>query len=375
MSRKSPRDPQPHRPAAALIGIATADVMASILSPVPAMAHVKWFVPYDVTATPTPVSGVLTSHFLMLFAGFLLAVLGGILFDRYIAGRWKFIVQGGNQANIEEWLLRAGMAAFFMALFSTGGVILTPELHTDADWPAWLQLGIAISLLSSRTCLIGGAGIAVLYAYGARLYGVFHLADYPMFLGIAGYLVLTSLPSERLRSLRMPILYVTLCMSLMWGAIEKWAYPQWTLSLLELRPYLAAGLPHEDFLLFAGFVEFALAFYILAGFSLVRPAILGLLTIFAAAILDFGTIDAVGHLPIMAPLLVMFIHGPTRLHRWFHEAGNTAFSDAHKVGVAFATSICLFFAFYYGLQYDEYGHPTHERAVASVQMSHTHQSN
>ncbi|HEY0422250.1 MAG TPA: hypothetical protein VGC82_02905, partial [Rhodopila sp.] len=213
--------------------------------PVPAMAHVKWFVPYDVTATPTPVSGVLTSHFLMLFAGFLLAVLGGILFDRYIAGRWKFIVQGGNQVIIEEWLLRAGMAAFFMALFSTGGVILTPELHTDADWPAWLQLGIAISLLSSRTCLIGGAGIAVLYAYGARLYGVFHLADYPMFLGIAGYLVLTSLPSERLRSLRMPILYVTLCMSLMWGAIEKWAYPQWTLSLLELRPYLAAGLPHE----------------------------------------------------------------------------------------------------------------------------------
>jgi hypothetical protein len=82
-------------------------------------------------------------------------------------------------------------------------------------------------------------------------------------------------------------------------------------------------------------------------------------------------VDAVGHLPIMAPLLVMFIHGPTRLHRWLHEAGNTAFRDAHKVGVAFATSICFFFACYYALQYDEYGHPTHERAVASVQMPHT----
>jgi hypothetical protein len=349
--------------------------MASILAPVPAMAHVKWFVPYDITETPTPVSGVLTSHFLMLFAGFLLAVLGGILFDRYIAGKWTFFVHGGKRADIEEWLLRAGMAGFFMALFATGGVILTPELHTEADWPAWLQLGIAVSLLSKRTCVIGGAGIAILYAYGARLYGVFHLADYPMFLGIAAYLVLTSFTSERLRTMRMPILYVTLCMSLMWGAIEKWAYPQRTLSLLELRPYLAAGLPHEDFLLFAGFVEFALAFYILAGFSLVRPAILGLLTIFAAAILDFGMVDAVGHLPIMAPLLVMFIHGPTRLHRWFHEAGNSAFRDAHKVVVAFATSICLFFASYYALQYDEFGHSAQERAVASVQMSHTHRSN
>ena len=142
-----------------------------------------------------------------------------------------------------------------------------------------------------------------------------------MFLGIAAYLALTSFTAQRLRSLRMPILYVTLCASLMWGAIEKWAYPQWTLSLLDLRPYLTAGLPPDDFLMFAGFVEFALAFYILAGFSLVRPAIVRSALDLFAAIFDFGKIDAIGHLPIMVPLLMMFIHGPTRLHRWFHNAG------------------------------------------------------
>ncbi len=255
-----------------------------------------------------------------------------------------------------------------MALFATGGVILTPELHTDADWPTWLQLGIAISFLSRHTCLIGGIGIVILYGYGTSLYGVFHLADYPIFLGIAAYFGLTSLTSERLRSLRMPILYVTLCMSLMWGAIEKWAYPQWTLALLDMRPYLTAGLSPEDFLLFAGFVEFGLAFYILAGFSLIRPATFALLSIFAMAIVEFGKIDAVGHLPIMIPLLVMFLHGPTQLHRWFHKAGNGAVADGYKVSVAFATSICLLFTAYYGLQYQEYGRTPHRSALASLRM-------
>jgi hypothetical protein len=132
------------------------------------------------------------------------------------------------------------------------------------------------------------------YIYSASLYGTFHLADYPIFLGIAGYFILTSIASDRFQALRMPILYGTLCTNLMWGAIEKWAYLQWTLSLLASRPYLAAGFMPDDFLLFADFVEFALAFYMLAGFSLVKPTALVLLLIFASAVLEFGKIDAIG---------------------------------------------------------------------------------
>jgi hypothetical protein len=264
------------------------------------------------------------------------------------------------------------MGGFFMALFATGGLILTPELHTDADWPAWLQFGIAISLLSARSCIVAGLGIVILFVYGAVLYGVFHLADYPVFLGIAAYFVLTPVGSERLCSFRMPILYVSLCISLMWGAIEKWAYPQWTLSLLELRPYLTVGFAHDDFLVFAGFVEFALSFYILVGFSLVRPAILGLLGIFGAAVLDFGKVDAIGHLPIVVPLMMMFIHGPCRLHIWIHKTDKTAIGDGHRAGVAFATSICLLFAAYYGLHYAEYGHGVHQTMLASHEVAHLH---
>ena len=67
----------------------------------------------------------------------------------------------------------------------------------------------------ARTCILGAAGILALYGYGVTLYGVFHLTDYPMFLGIAAYMALTSSASARLRALRMPILYATVCASLM----------------------------------------------------------------------------------------------------------------------------------------------------------------
>ena len=56
----------------------------------------------------------------------------------------------------------------------------------------------------------------------------------------------------------------------MWGAVEKWAYPQWTFPLLEARPYLTFGLAPEDFMVLAGFVEFAFAFHILTGLGLLR---------------------------------------------------------------------------------------------------------
>lgn len=82
------------------------------------------------------------------------------------------------------------------------------------------------------------------------------------------------------------------CGSLMWAAIEKWAYPQWTYPLLEARPYLTLGIPAGDFMVVAGFVEFALAFYILTGLGL----------IFVSAILDFGKLDAIGYLPTIACL-------------------------------------------------------------------------
>jgi hypothetical protein len=325
------------------------------LSPAPAWAHVKWFAPYDVAEPPLSLSGVLSRNFLLVVAGFTLLLFAGFLLDRLAARSGRGAAGTRRCEHSEEKLLRAATGAFFMALFATGGVILTPELKTGAEWPVWLQLGIAASMLSARSCVVGAAGILVLYGYAVARYGVFHLADYPMFLGFAAYMALTSIRPGRLRALRMPILCASLSISLMWASVEKWAYPHWTYPLLEARPYLTLGIAPHEFMVLAGFVEFALAFYILTGLGLLRLGTAGLGLIFVAAILDFGRLDAIGHLPTIAALAALYLHGPTRLHHWLHDAQRSPLAEARRQSLSFTAAICVFFIAYYGLQHAEYG--------------------
>jgi hypothetical protein len=351
-----------------LLWMSVMTAMAGLL-PTRAWAHVKWFAPYDVSQQPTPVSNVLTTHFILVLVGFTALLIGSFLLDQIPAKWGGRLTAPGNCEDLEERLLRAGTGAFFVALFATGGTILTPELRTAADWSAWLQLGIAVSMLSGRTCVLGSLGILTLYGFGVAEYGYFHLSDYPMFLGLAGYLALTSAVSKQLRTLRMPILHVSICVTLMWGAVEKWAYPQWTFPLLVERPYLTFGLPPDLFMIVAGFVEFTFAFYMLTGLGLLRLAVLGLGTIFAAAIIDFGKLDAIGHMPILIAMAAMFLHGPTPLHLWLHDTSDSGFRKARTAGTAFASSVFLFLALYYGLQYLEFGHGPRGQKVAVSQTS------
>ena len=338
---------------------------AVAMLPTTAWAHVKWFEPYDVSAPPASVAAVMTQAFVLALVGFTVLLVASFVLDRLAADKVPFLTAPIGRPALEENLLRAGTGAFFMALFAGGGVILTPELHTDTTWSAWLQLGIAVSMLSSRTCLLGAVGIVVLYGLGVEQYGVFHLSDYPMFLGLAAYLGLTSFASERLRAHRMLVLHVSICLALMWGAVEKWSYPQWTFPLLAERPYLAFGLTPEHFMVFAGFVEFTFAFYILTGLGLLRLAILGLGTIFAAAVLDFGKIDAIGHMPILVSMAAMFLHGPTALQLWLHAGSDSTQHRSRTFGIAFATTVFAFLAIYSGLQSAEYG-PPHRADVVNA---------
>lgn len=352
---KRPEAPRTLRAPVAPSMLASASAAACCL-PSPALAHVKWFAPFDVAEPPMPIARLLSEHFLLVFAGFALLMSIGFLLDRLAAGsRRGGILSRRGREEVEERLLRAGLGAFFMALFTAGGAILTPELKTAAEWPAWLQLGIAASMFSPRTCFLGAVGIFALYGCGAALYGAFHIADYPVFLGLAAYMALTSCASERLRRLRMPILHVALCASLMWAAVEKWAYPQWTFPLLETRPWLTFGILPSDFMVVAGFVEFAFAFHMLTGFGLPRLGILALGAIFGLAILDFGKLDAIGHLPILATMAAMFVHGPTPLQRRLHDIRRGLLVEARRAGFAFAAAICIFVSAYYGLQRLEHG--------------------
>jgi hypothetical protein len=110
-------------------------------------------------------------------------------------------------------------------------------------------------------------------------------------------------------SLRLPILYASVAITMAWGAIEKFGYPYWTFPLLADHPGVTFGLGYQEFMYVAGFVEFSLAFFMLAGTALLRGACLFLLLLVTGAIPAFGKVDAVGHGLIIASLVVMIIAG------------------------------------------------------------------
>lgn len=157
----------------AYMGLAV--VAASGLLPAEASAHVKWFAPYDIAASPVPIAGVLTPEFVLMLAGFTQLMFAGFVFDRLAARSGRIFPTLGSGEDLEEGLLRASIGGFFVALFTMGGVILTPELKSSVNWTEWLQFAIAASMVSRRTCILGALGILTLYGYGVLQYGAFHL--------------------------------------------------------------------------------------------------------------------------------------------------------------------------------------------------------
>jgi hypothetical protein len=111
-------------------------------------------------------------------------------------------------------------------------------------------------MLFRPTSLLGAAGIIGLYAYGIARYGAFHMMDYAIFPGLAAYLVFTAVPGQTSRELGLPVLYTSSALTMMWGAVEKFLYPSWTLPLLAAHRELTLGLNFERFMVIAGFVAF-----------------------------------------------------------------------------------------------------------------------
>jgi hypothetical protein len=175
---------------------------------------------------------------------------------------------------------------------------------------------VSVFCFSRRTAWITGVGLLALYASATSHYGLFHLADYPLFLGIAAYLIGISARRSRSPSLRRfahhrhSILVFAMATTLCWASIEKWAYPSWTMPILAERTYLTLGLEPATFMALAGWVEFGLAILLVIGgrFSS-RLAALALFIMFTAAVLEFGKVDLVGHLPIIASLALVVMRG------------------------------------------------------------------
>jgi hypothetical protein len=340
-------------------------VMVWLAVPVEADAHVKWFCGIiDLRAPPKALHAVLSPTFFERVSVFLSLVIIGGAVDSLISQRWPILESGSPRFDfLEEIVVRLCLIGYMLGL-SAGiavvpwsplgdGAILTPDLF-DADHLVSLaQVLIALTLVFRRTCFLAGFGVAGLYGFGILRYGMFHMTDYVFFLGLAAYLILGFPRFDRqpsLRRWRVPVLVGSLSFSLMWTAIEKFLYPGWTDIVLALYPSIGMGFPTPFVTLTAGFVEFTLAFYLLVGHSLLRPGAFLFMSIFIVAIPEFGVLDGVGHLPIIAIFLVAIIHGVSRLQHVVRPRGTRALRTAATVASLYIGILVTGTAMYYGMQ-------------------------
>jgi len=330
-------------------------ISAVALLPAVAFAHVKWFVNYDLLAPPRPVLGIVLSHYFLLFALVVAPLIFAVsLLDSYLTrrrsmlGGWVGALEDRVSANF-PLLLRLGVSGFFTAVFAYGclhdWMILTPELRTHSSWICWIQLAVAICALKERTAAIAGIGIFFLYVFGVSQYGLFHMLDYPIFLGVAAFLVVQSVYGEKGHDAALSAVRVCTAITLLWASIEKFAFPEWSFMLMADRPGLALGFDPEFYMIAAGFVEFCAAFLLLTGSIAARAAALLLLLMFASAIVPFGVIDAIGHSVILV-VLMLLIFSDNRVARQFGVQGRPGLTATLHTSI-FVGALLLFFVLYY----------------------------
>jgi hypothetical protein len=351
-----------------LVAAAAATMIAA---PTLAEAHVKWFAPYIVGAAPRPVSATL--HDVWFWTAIVLvtvffaatraiertrvgeAVLAG--FDRVFDPLW----------SRADDFMRVTTGAFFVAIFAVGGVYLTPDLKTPAEWVSWAQLLIAAGVFSRRTMPISAAGIVALWALALRDYDLFHLLDYlALGLAVAAYLVLEASSNEDWRKHRFEVLRWGVAIALMWSSLEKFAYPEWFYPLVAEKPFLTFGIPRDAFIPMAGVAEFTLGFAFLWTPLVRRLSAVSLFVIFNAAVYPFGRIDMVGHALIMAIIVLIAADHTREIH----------FAPALKrrvaaIPAALAAALVLFVAGYWGSHIALYGTAGRTDAPA-LTTTHTH---
>lgn len=291
-------------------GISLGALFVSLLAATPAQAHVKWFAPYVVGASPAPVTDTLANGWFWMGILLVLAFFAvTVVVERSTAGaRISAVLDKISQPlwTRSDDFMRAVVGAFFVAIFAVGGVYLTPDLQTPNEWVSWLQLLIALLVFSRRTMPLAAAGIIGLWVIALRDYDFFHLLDYlALGVGVAGYLVLASDPNGKWYHQRFTVLRWGVAIALMWSSLEKFAYAEWFFPLVDERPYLTFGMPRDTFIPMAGVAEFTMGFGLLWTPLIRRLSAVALLIIFTTAVYPFGRIDLVGHALIMGTLFLI----------------------------------------------------------------------
>ena len=298
-------------------------LIALVLTPAAAQAHVKWFCAFDVAGSPVGLLNVLCQDFEQLVALAIgMLVLGGVIEDLPLG---QAILRSLDRTTSilrrhTEIIVRLVAICFFIVLGATQNVFLTPELKTDLGFVPLLQLAIAAAMISRRTLPFAALGIAALFCLAVNQYGMFHLMDYPVFLGLAAYFACIGFRRSPFDLRPLDLLRWSAAITLMWASVEKWAYPQWTFPIFVDHPGMSLGIDIAYYMQAAGVVEFTLAFALLGSSLVRRCAAIILAAMFIGAIGEFGIIDAVGHSCIIAVMLAVLAdnaRAPVRRHAIF----------------------------------------------------------
>ena len=328
-----------------------------------AHAHVKWFSEYDLKKPPLPIGEVLTGQFVYFFLSSVLLIYAFFWVDRYVL-RKRILQDVLRRYTVSEpvafMILHYGAFVFFAAVSAYGMLVqaffLTPELKTDQRWVPWLQLGMALCALHRRTVPLIGLGIAGLCIAAVKQYGIFHLLDYQILVGVAYFFLAAAMPGPGWLMSRYIALYASTGLMLLWAAVEKWGYASWSYPLLAREPNLLMGFEPYTYMVLAGFVEFNLTFMLLSSASLLSRAVaLGFGSVFALAIFKFGMLDAIGHLPCIAVLFVLAVRGPTEGRNFLVLEQKSLWTEAYFMTGLYVLAFVLVFIAYYGLHFLAYG--------------------
>lgn len=286
-------------------------LMATLLMPQLALAHVKWFSDYNFQNAPLHLSQLNTPVFWGLFILSVVSMPIMVWLDKAAekSGTYNrtnaFLDQYSESAPL---IMRVAMGAVLLMSWQ-GDSIIAPEIPIPSAAWGWFQFFLALCLLFKESTFVTGLGMVFLYFFGITQHGLFHMLDYVVYFAVGLYLILANLKSERLRNFDLPVLYSGLGFSLCWVSFEKLIYPFWGLSVLDKAPGLTMGLPHDFFLMACAFVEFSLG-YLLIICLLHRPLAIVITLTFFTTTAFFGKMEVVGHTILHGALLVFIVKGP-----------------------------------------------------------------
>lgn len=327
-------------------------LVALYLRSTPALAHVKWFADWSVVICPPrdPMRVLRMPLWQAFFvAAILVMSLLGWLDARLArtAYRWQKRLDHVHAAVMPYAMLvlRLGLSLYWMivSLALPTPVYLTPELAAPAG-VRWLQVACAAAVLHRSSSWLAGLGMVSLYAMATLQHGWFHLLDYPLFLGLGVILLLPAIGKREDDALSLDLLRWSAAITLMWGGVEKFAFPEWSFGMMQSMPVLSLGVSPEAAMYMYGFGELALSFALLLFGVGSQIAAISLLLVFVLAVLPFGWVDFVGHSGIVVALALLGLTKPR-----LHLLRATALRNGFLHGGAFSVAVMGLWGLYVGL--------------------------